>query len=137
MGLDTSHDCWHGPYSAFMRWRVELAEAAGIPLLLMEGFYSSSSQELWFLDGLDETRQNTILRLLKGAPISWDILKHDAVHELLHHSDCDGEIKWEVCGDMADSLEELLPKMKDKHKTQCFIDGLRLAHGAKENVDFH
>lgn len=24
MGLDTSHDCWHGSYSAFMAWRCEL-----------------------------------------------------------------------------------------------------------------
>jgi hypothetical protein len=29
MGLDTSHDCWHGAYSAFMRWRSELCRAAG------------------------------------------------------------------------------------------------------------
>ncbi len=29
MGLDTSHDCWHGAYSAFGRWRRAIAEAAG------------------------------------------------------------------------------------------------------------
>lgn len=23
MGLDTSHDCWHGAYSAFTRWRQQ------------------------------------------------------------------------------------------------------------------
>lgn len=28
MGLDTSHDCWRGAYSAFNRWRRALAEAA-------------------------------------------------------------------------------------------------------------
>ena len=28
MGLDTSHDCWHGPYSAFMRWPVDLSADA-------------------------------------------------------------------------------------------------------------
>ncbi len=33
MGLDTSHDCWHGPYSQFMRWRTWLAflELLAIP----------------------------------------------------------------------------------------------------------
>lgn len=40
MGLDTTHDCWHGAYSAFMRWRRGIAKAAGIPLDLMEGFWS-------------------------------------------------------------------------------------------------
>lgn len=40
MGLDTSHDCWHGAYSAFMRWRRAVAKAAGIPLDLMENFWS-------------------------------------------------------------------------------------------------
>lgn len=40
MGLDTTHGCWHGAYSAFMRWREKLAEVAGLPpLMLMEGFY--------------------------------------------------------------------------------------------------
>ena len=28
MGLDTTHDCWHGPYSMFMRWRTAIAAAA-------------------------------------------------------------------------------------------------------------
>ena len=39
MGLDISHDCWHGAYSAFMRWRIEIGKAAGISLPLMEGFW--------------------------------------------------------------------------------------------------
>src|SRR5574340_314672 len=29
MGLDTTHGCWHGAYSAFSRWRNTIAEAAG------------------------------------------------------------------------------------------------------------
>ena len=29
MGLDTTHGCWHGAYSAFQRWRHKLAEVAG------------------------------------------------------------------------------------------------------------
>lgn len=46
MGLDTSHDCWHGAYSAFNRWREGIAKAAGIPLPLMEGFYYPPEPEL-------------------------------------------------------------------------------------------
>lgn len=39
MGLDVSHGCWEGPYSAFMRFREALAKEADIPLGLMEGYY--------------------------------------------------------------------------------------------------
>ena len=39
MGLDISHNCWHGAYSAFMTWRIEIARAFGIPLVLMERFW--------------------------------------------------------------------------------------------------
>lgn len=38
MGLDTTHNAWHGPYSSFNRWRHWLAEQIGIPLELMDGF---------------------------------------------------------------------------------------------------
>lgn len=38
MGLDTTHDCWHGAYSAFHRFRQNLAAAIGIKLEEMEWF---------------------------------------------------------------------------------------------------
>ena len=82
MGLDTSHDCWHGAYSAFARWRKRIAAAVGINLDSMEGFGGSRSWSEWALD-----------------PIA----------VLLNHSDCDGEIAHEVCGPLADRLEGLLP----------------------------
>jgi hypothetical protein len=31
MGLDTSHNCWHGPYSSFNRFREKLAGLIDIP----------------------------------------------------------------------------------------------------------
>lgn len=43
MGLDVSHGCWHGSYSAFNRWRHGIARAAGIPLDLMEGYWSHTA----------------------------------------------------------------------------------------------
>jgi hypothetical protein len=121
MGLDTSHDCWHGAYSAFMRWREKLAEVAGLPpLRMMEGY--------------------------DGA-IRWDSLKPDALHILLDHSDCAGSLASAVCGPLADSLERLLPLLPNedggghvgpwKAKTQAFIDGLRLAASRGEDVEFH
>lgn len=120
MGLDTSHDAWHGAYSAFHRWRNEIAKAADIPPLdSMEGF---------------------------GGAVRWDQLKPDPLHVLLHHSDCDGEIAPEDCAKIADRLEELLPKLPDgdhphignwRDKTQRFIDGCRAAAAANEPLDFH
>ena len=119
MGLDTTHDCWHGGYSSFDRWREKLASLAGINLRSMEGF---------------------------GGEVKWESLKPDALHILLNHSDCDGDIEWKDCGPLADRLAELLPLLPDesagghignwREKTQQFIDGLRDAFGAKENVEF-
>jgi hypothetical protein len=116
MGLDTSHDCWHGPYSSFGNWRTALCEVAGYGRL---GDY----------DGF-------------GGLKPWP--QGDVLTALLDHSDCDGDLKWEICGELADRLEELLPAMRRKDangylgfKTDNFIKGLRAAHEARENVEFH
>jgi hypothetical protein len=157
MGLDTTHGCWHGAYSAFMRWRVAVAKAAGIPLVAMEGFHRCppefmmqprpsvrpspmDSGELdslqWWAKELDDV-----------LPLAWDKLKPDIIHVLLNHSDCDGEIAAADCGPLADRLTELLPNMPLgdggghiggwREKTQTFIDGLRLAASQNEPVGFH
>jgi hypothetical protein len=150
MGLDTSHDCWHGAYSAFNRWRQEIALAAGLPPLdLMEGFcvVSSGLSPMYFMyqaalkDGLHE------LPFWKSLPIKWGALKPNRyLFELLHHSDCEGSIPWKSCKPMADELEKLLPKLSGdrgghigdiNEKTKQFIKGLRAAHKAKERVQFH
>jgi hypothetical protein len=53
MGLDTTHNCWHGAYSAFMRWRQEIAKAAGLPPLdLMEGFFTSMDRKRGWTGGM-------------------------------------------------------------------------------------
>lgn len=150
MGLDTSHDCWHGAYSAFMRWRKELAKVAGLPPLeLMEGFYeplrSSGLPTLYY--GI-ETRHTDYLREVDSRlPIKWDALKPSPLHALLYHSDCDGEITWSECASLAKELEKLIPKLPNgdagghignwRDKTAQFVKGLKAAHKAKENVEFH
>jgi hypothetical protein len=120
MGLDTSHDCWHGAYSAFMRWREKLTEIAGYgDLGECEGF---------------------------GGNIAWPL--GDPLVGLLTHSDCDGEIPAALCAPIADRLEQLMPALKVAgeagghignyaEKTQLFIDGLRAAAAANEPVEFH
>lgn len=113
MGLDTSHNCWHGSYSGFMAFRRELAKAAGMPPLdSMKGF---------------------------GGNMPWDELKPDAVHVLLNHSDCEGEIAVVDCLPLAERLEHLAPTMPDEwyEETLRFAAGLRKAAALNEPVDFH
>jgi len=144
MGLDVSHDCWHGAYSAFHRWRVKLCEVAGLPPLdLMEGFYEAGG-----FNPLGEAESGAVRgHILAQLPISWDCLKPSPLHTLLNHSDCDGSIAWGDCAAMADALEALMPELPAdddaghignwREKTQAFIDGLRLAAEQKEDVEFH
>jgi hypothetical protein len=153
MGLDTSHDCWHGAYSAFMRWREEIAKLAGYPpLRLMEGFWSRSEPGALSLveaackGAYGDTKY--VDRVVAGLPISWDYFSRDPLTVLLNHSDCEGEIEHKDLKPLADRLRELLEKMPSeqdfgghignvREKTQQFIDGLMLAHEAGEDVEFH
>lgn len=117
MGLDTSHDCWHGPYSAFHRWRAGIARLAGIDLEQMEGF--------------------------GGEWRSWDSVPQSPLLILLMHSDCDGEIAARDCGPLADELERLVQNMPAgadydslRPATERFISGLRAAAHNNEDVVF-
>lgn len=117
MGLDTTHDCWHGAYSTFNTWRTHLCAVAG---------YGDLRERTGYKAG--------------GLPWPGD----DVLVELLDHSDCDGELRWQICSDLAKRLEELLPAMMRVtpdgymgEKTRQFVDGLRLAHEVRENVEFH
>lgn len=101
MGLDTSHGAWHGAYSAFMRWREAIACAAGLPPLgLMDAFFEKDN----YMDPFrDFAKQFPSLgqALYDSLPIRWDALKPSPLHELLYHSDCDGQIEAKRCGPIA------------------------------------
>lgn len=166
MGLDVSHGCWRGAYSAFGRWRRQLARCAGIPLPLMEGYYVPPRPEC--LDWARPRRggprcgapegpslYDWITQMREALPLSWDLFKwnwrvgvEDPLIVLLDHSDCDGEIDSEDCALLAERLEGLLPQLRELpddpghignwvEKTQQFIDGLWRAAAAGEAVDFH
>ena len=148
MGLDTTHDAWSGGYMSFMRWREEVARAAGLPpLCLMEGFYGPSHRPVYLDPSATELSRSSLENLERGLPIKWDCLKPSPLHELLFHSDCDGEIPATSCGPIADELERVLPNMPTgsggghigdwRAKTQQFIDGLRRAAAANEPLGFH
>jgi hypothetical protein len=158
MGLDTTHDCWHGAYSAFSRWREKLAEAAELPpLALMDGFYRPPDPEAltWLAPAEGGPACGShfgphVFHWLEGfrdrLPLRWEALKPDPLHLLLNHSDCDGKLEAKDCAGIADSLERLLPALDGdggghiglwRGKTQTFIDGLRRAAAAGEDVGFH
>lgn len=119
MGLDTTHNCWHGSYSAFHRWRKKLCEVAE---------YGDIEKKIGF-----------------GGETPWPDPKDDPLILLLDHPDCAGEIRWEDCAPIANRLEELMPSMQRAgektgeyygQETQQFIKGLKLAASRKESVQF-
>lgn len=116
MGLDTSHDCWHGPYSSFMEWREELHR------------YTAPIRE----------------HTLSEAWEHHDYDGQYPINVLMNHSDCDGEIEHKDCKPLAEALQKIADVMpqrafydRSKPATERFIAGLLLAHEKGENVDFH
>lgn len=120
MGLDTTHNAWHGSYGRFARWRRALAEAAGMP----------------DLDTIYGHQTGNAL-----AYVTFEMLKPDDLHLLLDHSDCDGFISPENAEKIANRLEELLdePVLQEewREKTEQFIEGARLAASLGEQIQFH
>ena len=132
MGLDTTHGCWHAPYSAFLRWRSELARAAG---------YEIDGQGQYVLPW-DEFKPEHYQGEWNGFVPGDDPLLY-----LLVHSDCDGVIHPGQGIHIAARLKQLLPLldesssagniMSTRQRTQRFIDGLTAAAKAGEDVEFH
>jgi len=144
MGLDTSHNCWHGAYSAFARFRQAIAKAVGIPLSLMEGFYRPPE---WAFEQLTPGAKFEIDKMLQSLPLSWDLFKGDPILALLNHSDCQGDIPAEQCAPLAKRLREIAPLLKGQDggghlgdieaKAIQFAEGCELAASRGENVEFH
>jgi hypothetical protein len=130
MGLDTTHDCWHGAYSAFRRWRSEIAKVAGVGTIDNDGYY-----QLQWHDYVEKNYYG-----------EWKRPPADPLIVLLAHSDCEGVIKASDCARLADRLHALLPLLHGdggghigdyRSKTAGFIAGLRAAAAANEDVEFH
>ena len=130
MGLDVSHDAFSGPYSAFNRFRQAVAKAMG-------GSYpdhedKSLEPNLWYW----------------GPGYNAD--RNPGLHEFFNHSDCDGQIHWRTCGELAEELVSLLPKLDEMGMgsgriadaggygavARCFIAGCKLAFDRKEDMEF-
>lgn len=167
MGLDTTHDCWHGPYSMFMRWREWVAAQVGIPLRLMEGFvdYEPDDEDRKWLNTQWRSSPNgTVPMLLNavdalaktGGALSWSCFESDPLALLLHHSDCDGKLRWYDCRGIASRLVQIYRQSKDndllghggldyrrgcydsmRRATLRFACGCLRAYKAREDVQFH
>lgn len=133
MGLDTTHDCWHGGYCSFNIWRDKVAEVAGYEMKVFDG------KPAPIIDWDSITEDN-----LYGE---WERAPEDPLLILIAHSDYDGKIKAEFTKPLADRLTPLVPLMPDaigpghigywREKTQVFIDGLLDAHSNNEDVEFY
>lgn len=131
MGLDTTHDCWHGPYGAFNQWRCALHMLIQV---------DRGQQDDLGLDGYEHLIQGTHPRWAWPAPYD----KGDPLDVLMSHSDCDGEIEHAACLPLADALQGIADRrmparaLYDRWRpaTDRFIAGLRKAHAAGENVEF-
>jgi len=128
MGLDTTHNCWHGSYGNFKHWRMRICSALGLPPLnFMSGFYHADAPRLSKLFDIEKD----------SLPIKWECLKYNHLFILLSHSDCDGFILHKDCENIANELDKL--DLKDDSlncKTKQFADGLRDAADKKEDVEF-
>lgn len=129
MGLDCSHDAWHGAYSSFGRWRNAVAVAGGYTLKPAETTYGPREFVDIDWDAFED-------RNLMGE---WDRLPEDPLLLLIVHSDCDGELKPEACRWLALRMERLLPDITDdydRERAEQFIAGLRDAHANGEPLEF-
>lgn len=127
MGLDTSHDCWQGAYSAFMRWRKALASVIGLDLDKMGGYTNAEDAGDWSDVRIGVTAEMADLRAVLAdaeqsdradavAEIQAEIERRfpiDPLVTLLLHSDCDGSIEVADLLPLANRLEELLPKLEE------------------------
>lgn len=84
MGLDTTHNCWYGPYSSFNEFRHCLATQIGIKLDEYIGYNNSNATK------------------------DLDTIEHD-IKPLLIHSDCDGKLTIKEARQIAKGLTKLPP----------------------------
>jgi len=119
MGLDTTHNCYHGSYTYFNRFRYALARQIGINLDDYIGYSDKGTKDL-------------------------DSIEHD-IMPLLNHSDCDGRLKITESRRIAKGLNLILenfnPKLKHPERFKDdiiqFRDGCLDAVSKREMIHFY
>jgi len=118
MGLDTTHNCYHGSYSGFNRFRYSLGHQIGIDLNDYIGYGISGTKDL-------------------------TSIKHELM-PLFNHSDCDGRLTIKECKSIAKGLDKILENFNDKIESDFnlkdliiqFRDGCLHAVSLKQMVKF-
>lgn len=152
MGLDTSHDCWHGAYSGFREFREFVGRAAGLPYRLITDPDAYDNGQCTLDIDWDIYPEGALYgRWRRAAPV-WqqkgDIYgtpTQDDVLYLLVHSDCNGELRCGYLPKLKARLEEIEPEYERltagkpylQGRLRRFINGLEAAIEAGEHVDFH
>ena len=146
MGLDCSHNAFHGAYSAFNSFRQAVCRAVG-------GTYPPHWLRTYDGDIARDSNGMAIrdLSLEDGmwyVPDSFTRELNPGIYEFFEHSDCDGTISPDMCLVIAKELEPLLDKMPEEsfgHILQDggyrsvlrrFIDGCKAAHSKGEPLRF-
>jgi hypothetical protein len=119
MGLDTSHNCWSGPYSSFNRFRFSLGHQIGIDLKDYQGYGGGGSKFLYEIE-------------------------HD-IMPLINHSDCEGKLTVKEAKRVAKGLTNILDNFNDeieadynfKERITQFRDGCLDAVKQRQIVRFH
>lgn len=119
MGLDTTHNCWHGAYSSFNKFRYSLGHQIGIDLNDYAGYSGAGKKDL-------------------------ASIKHGLM-PLFNHSDCEGRLTVKECKSIVEGLnnvlENLNPEIKHdfdfKDRIIQFRDGCLDAISKKQMVKFH
>lgn len=151
MGLDCSHDAFHGAYSAFNRLRQAVCYAMGGSFpphfkLNPDGTF------MYNAEGTMHIVDKTIPEDIWQCSDKYTEESHPGLYEFMTHSDCDGEISPDMCIKVADELEALLPKVAAlkieatghiEHQggyvevLKRFIEGCRCAAKRYEPLEFH
>lgn len=122
MGLDVSHDIWHGPYSQFHRWRNWVAQQIGLPFELVAGIapelptLEQRKKLTWFgehallRDVGAFQDQNLLDKLVQGytTQIDLNLMRGHPLYYIFAHGDCNGRLRWWHCKDIAIFLSQLL-----------------------------
>ena len=154
MGLDTTHDAWHGSYSGFALWRNDLARVLGwgtevtphstTTYAIPEGRVPQQDplpDETHTVDGETYT-----IRWSEHYGNSvwlghWDTDPADVIDVLMIHSDCDGIIPHRfmerLCHRLMDVMEQQEPDSWERKATGQFCVGLIEAHIRGEDIEFH
>lgn len=147
MGLDTTHDCWHGAYSGFGIFRELVGRAAGLPYREADEQYGDGMRRVLDIDW-EQITDDQVAGDWAEPPcinrVGYDPPLTDPVLYLLIHSDCDGKLRCKYLKELKSRLEDLVPRFNElagdgygEGRLDRFIKGLGDAINKGDDVLFH